>query len=150
MKGNLLSFPFIFFLESGLFNGLRPIQIKNNLFLFSHTIGTFNTHSGFFAMLIHRWENHSWYFRLSQANVYGSVFPLSARSRSVDPTPFKTEPFTESPQLASAAHDSRARRHAADVQPVSRLRDPGLDGTLSYFGRAQGRWHEEHERRRST
>ena|ERR1700722_481632 len=124
MKGNLLSFPFIFFLESGLFNGLRPIQIKNNLFLFSHTIGTFNTHSGFFAMLIHRWENHSWYFRLSQANVYGSVFPLSARSRSVDPTPFKTEPFTESPQLASAAHDSRAApcRGCAARLPLTRSR----------------------------
>src|SRR3984885_531118 len=28
MKGKKLSFPFICFLESGLFNGLRPIQIK--------------------------------------------------------------------------------------------------------------------------
>jgi hypothetical protein len=28
MKGKVLSFPFISFSESGLFNGLRPIQIK--------------------------------------------------------------------------------------------------------------------------
>jgi hypothetical protein len=28
MKGKKLSFPFICFFESGLFNGLRPIQIK--------------------------------------------------------------------------------------------------------------------------
>jgi hypothetical protein len=28
MKGELLSFPFIYFSESGLFNGLQPIQIK--------------------------------------------------------------------------------------------------------------------------
>jgi hypothetical protein len=28
MKGKVLSFPFIYFSESGLFNGLRPIQIK--------------------------------------------------------------------------------------------------------------------------
>ena len=30
MKAKLLSFPFIFFSESGLFKGLRPIQIKKS------------------------------------------------------------------------------------------------------------------------
>jgi hypothetical protein len=30
MKGKALSFPFIYFLESRLFNGLRPIQIKKS------------------------------------------------------------------------------------------------------------------------
>jgi hypothetical protein len=29
MKAKVLSFPFIYFSESGLFNGLQPIQIKN-------------------------------------------------------------------------------------------------------------------------
>jgi hypothetical protein len=38
MKGNLLSFPFISFSESGLFNGLRPIQIKK-IRLNSHGTG---------------------------------------------------------------------------------------------------------------
>src|ERR1700677_3505354 len=33
MKAKLLSFPFICFSESGLFNGLRPIQIKKILSL---------------------------------------------------------------------------------------------------------------------
>jgi hypothetical protein len=35
MKGNELSFPFIYFSESGLFNELRPIQIKKFSSLFS-------------------------------------------------------------------------------------------------------------------
>src|ERR1700722_10434239 len=91
MKGNFLSFPFISFLESGLFNGLRPIQIKKIFLLVSH-YGNGPSPCDF-----HRWENYSGYFRLSQAIVCGSVFPLSARSRSVDPTPFKTEPFTARP-----------------------------------------------------
>jgi hypothetical protein len=37
MKANFLSFPFICFSESGLFNGLQPIQIKK-LFLISNLI----------------------------------------------------------------------------------------------------------------
>jgi hypothetical protein len=35
MKGNELSFPFIYFSESGVFNELRPIQIKKFSSLFS-------------------------------------------------------------------------------------------------------------------
>jgi hypothetical protein len=35
MKGRELSFPFIYFSESGLFNELRPIQIKKFSSLFS-------------------------------------------------------------------------------------------------------------------
>jgi len=34
MKAKSLSFAFISFCESGLFNGLRPIQIKKFLLLF--------------------------------------------------------------------------------------------------------------------
>src|ERR1700679_805904 len=34
VKANFLSFPFIYFSESGLFNGLQPIQIKKLLVLF--------------------------------------------------------------------------------------------------------------------
>jgi hypothetical protein len=34
IKGKRLSFPFIYFSESGLFNGLQPIQIKKLLVLF--------------------------------------------------------------------------------------------------------------------
>jgi hypothetical protein len=33
MKAKVLSFPFIYFSESGLFNGLQPIQIKKFLLL---------------------------------------------------------------------------------------------------------------------
>jgi hypothetical protein len=44
MKAKLLSFAFFYFCESGLFNGLRPIQIKKS-FPVSHCASNVTTRS---------------------------------------------------------------------------------------------------------
>jgi hypothetical protein len=53
----------------------------------------------------------------------GAPFPSPSAAPLVDPGPFKAERFAARPiaQPRPASHDSRARRHAAGVQPVSRL-----------------------------
>jgi hypothetical protein len=43
MKERSLSFPFIFFFKSGLFRGLRPIQIKNFSRSLDRLMGFFHT-----------------------------------------------------------------------------------------------------------
>jgi hypothetical protein len=93
MKGNFLSFVFIYFLESGLFKGLWPIQIKNTFLLNSrlglyanrlpwllpHSASTTSLRgSKFFDKL-----NPSTWLRFFPINVSGSYSKVSVVERGI-------------------------------------------------------------------
>ena len=118
----MLSFTYVYFLESSLLNGLRPIQTK---FFSRLTSGRTTAGAPFsctVAVSIHR-------NTIAKTSDFGnrknheSVFPIRGRRHSSVPLRSRrngSHPHS-SPQARSASHDSRAPRHAAGVQPVSRL-----------------------------
>ena len=118
----MLSFTYVYFLESSLLNGLRPIQTK---FFSRLTSGRMTAGAPFsctVAVSIHR-NTIAKTSDLGNRKNHESVFPIRdgaiRQSHSVQDGTVRT--LIRRRKARSASHDSRAPRHAAGVQPVSRL-----------------------------